>query len=485
MIRGGDFYAIWDERNKKWSTDQHDAIRLIDQELYEYQQSSPEYSGYDLDTMEDYDSGVFDEWRRFVKKGLNDEYVLLDSSIVFLDAEPKRENYATKHLPYALCDMETPCYNRLSSVLYSEKELHKIEWAIGAILSGDSKTIQKFLVFYGSMGTGKSTILNIIQMLFEGYWSPFDAASLGSRSDSFALEQFKNNPLVAIQHDGDLSHIEDNTKLNSIVSHEKMTVNEKFKALYAASFSAMLFIGTNKPVKITDSKSGLLRRLIDVNPTGNKLSHKEYDKCMAGVPFELGGIAKHCLEVYLSDKEHYDKYVPVEMMAATNDLYNFVLDNADKFESMEFITLNTAWTMYREYIEYANVKYALSKRPFKDEFKSYFEEFKPREKIKGVDHYNLYRGFKHKRSAAEQMREEYEEEMLEKVVSKKVDSTDEIPAWLKLEQWTESRGENVFNQLYSSCFAQYATEKGTPGRKWVIPIITRKSNMFIIGIGAL
>lgn len=466
MIRGGDFYAIWDERNKKWSTDQHDAIRLIDQELYDYQKAHPEYLGYAIDTMEDYDSGVFDEWRKFVKKGLNDEYVLLDSSIVFLDAEPKRENYATKHLPYALCDMETPCYNRLSSVLYSEKELHKIEWAIGAILSGDSKTIQKFLVFYGAMGTGKSTILNIVQMLFEGYWSPFDAASLGSRSDSFALEQFKNNPLVAIQHDGDLSHIEDNTKLNSIVSHEKMTVNEKFKALYAASFSAMLFIGTNKPVRITDSKSGLLRRLIDVNPTGNRLSHKEYDKCMAGVPFELGGIAKHCLEVYLSDKEHYDKYVPVEMMAATNDLYNFVLDNVEKFASAEIVTLNSAWKLYKEYVEYANVKYTLSKRQFKDEFKTYFEEFKPREKIKGVDYYNFYRGFKQKRSPAEQMREEYEEETLEKAVAKKVDSTDEIPAWLKLEQWTESRGENVFNQLYSSCFAQYATEKGTPSRRW-------------------
>ena len=37
----------------------------------------------------------------------------------------------------------------------------------------------------------------------------------------------KNNPLVGIQHDGDLSKIEDNTRLNSLVSHELMTVNEK------------------------------------------------------------------------------------------------------------------------------------------------------------------------------------------------------------------------------------------------------------------
>lgn len=82
------------------------------------------------------------------------------------------------------------------------------------------------------------------------------------------MEPFKTNPLVAIQHDGDLSRIEDNTRLNSLVSHEKMPVNEKFKSMYEMKFNAFLFMGTNKPVKITDAKSGLIRRLIDVTPSG-------------------------------------------------------------------------------------------------------------------------------------------------------------------------------------------------------------------------
>ena len=33
MIRGGDFYAIWVEELGKWSTDEFDAIALIDREL--------------------------------------------------------------------------------------------------------------------------------------------------------------------------------------------------------------------------------------------------------------------------------------------------------------------------------------------------------------------------------------------------------------------------------------------------------------------
>ena len=123
----------------------------------------------------------------------------------------------------------------------------------------------------------------------------FDAKALGSANNIFALEAFKTNPLVAIQHDGDLSRIEDNTRLNSLVSHELMTVNEKFKSTYSNRFKCMLFMGTNKPVRITDGKSGLIRRLIDVSPTGNKLDVKEYNRLVKQIDFELGAIAWHCI----------------------------------------------------------------------------------------------------------------------------------------------------------------------------------------------
>ena len=70
------------------------------------------------------------------------------------------------------------------------------------------------------------------------------------------------------------------------VSHEWMTVNEKFKSTYTNRFKCFLFMGTNKPVKITDAKSGLIRRLIDVSPSGQKLSPKEY-KSIVSVNMEM------------------------------------------------------------------------------------------------------------------------------------------------------------------------------------------------------
>ena len=73
-----------------------------------------------------------------------------------------------------------------------------------------------------------------------------------------------------------------------------MKVNEKFKSSYDFRFNSFLIIGTNKYVKITDAKSGIIRRLIDASPTGNKLSKKEYDKLTNQIDFELGHIAYHC-----------------------------------------------------------------------------------------------------------------------------------------------------------------------------------------------
>ena len=298
---------------------------------------------------------------------------MLDETLVFSNSGTNKKDYASKRLPYPLEKGSISAYEKIISTLYSEEERHKLEWAIGSIVTGESKDIQKFMVLYGAAGTGKSTILNIVQQLFEGYYSVFDAKALGSASNSFALEAFKSNPLVAIQHDGDLSRIEDNTRLNSLVSHELMTVNEKFKATYSNRFKCFLFMGTNKPVKITDGKSGLIRRLIDVHPSGNRLSASEYNRLVKQIEFELGAIAWHCKQVYEANPRFYDNYKPTQMMGASNDFYNFVYDAYNIFRKDDGATLKAAWEMYKVYCDDAKVPYPLSQRSFKEELKNYFK----------------------------------------------------------------------------------------------------------------
>ena len=93
------------------------------------------------------------------------------------------------------------------------------------------------------LGLVSQHFLTLFKKLFEGYYTTFEAKALTSSSNSFSTEVFRENPLVAIQHDGDLSKIEDNTKLNSIISHEEMTMNEKYKPSYMARSNAFSFYG--------------------------------------------------------------------------------------------------------------------------------------------------------------------------------------------------------------------------------------------------
>lgn len=395
MIKGGEFYAIWDERKGMWSQDMDDVVDLIDTELEKFKASNPVLENAKVLRMYYTDSGVIDLWNKFVEKQLVDNFHPLDETLTFANTPVCRENYASKRLSYDLAEGECPAWDELVGTLYSPEERHKIEWIIGSIVTGASKTLQKFLVFYGDSGTGKSTIMRIMEKLFDGYWEPFKSKDLGNANADFALEPFKNNPLVAIEHDGNLSKIEDNTRLNSLVSHESMMVNAKYSKMFSMQFHTILIMGTNSPVKITDSKSGILRRLIDVTPTGKTIPRRKYDQLMKKVKFELGAIAWKCKEVYEADPNYYDSYKPRQMIGATNDFFNFMDDNFDELKEKDHITLNEAWLKYKQYCDYAKVLYPYSMMKVKEELKAYYNVFKDRYRTTDGQWYrNYYAGLK-------------------------------------------------------------------------------------------
>ena len=450
MIRGGDFYAIWVEEKGLWSTSEQDAVDIIDKELDQYAKENAQRfdGGYRVLHLWDAESGMIDVWHKYCQRQMRDSFHMLDEKLIFANTKTNRKDYASKRLPYPLEKGDTRAWDRLVSVLYSPSERKKIEWAIGSIVSGDSRKLQKFMVFYGAAGTGKSTIIGIIEQLFEGYTATFDSKALGQSTNAFALEPFKKNPLVAIEHDGDLSRIEDNTRINSLVSHERMSVNEKFAKMYENNFKCFLFMGTNRPVRITDAKSGLLRRLIDVSPTGEKIKISEYRQLMHQISFELGAIAQKCMEVYLAQPDAYDDYVPLSMLSASNDFYNFVLDSWAVFRKNDETTLKAAWVMYKTYCEDAKVSYPYSQRAFKEELKNYFREYREREILEdGTRVRSYYKGFRN---------EKFEEEKPEKPST---EESAEYPIGLREQV-------SLFDIAYADCPAQYANEAGTPSMRW-------------------
>ena len=445
MVRGKSFYAVWDQEANMWSTDEFDVQRLVDKELMDYKNTKINpVIPCSVKLLSDFSSNKWSEFQRYLTNQ-PDYYRSLDTSLTFSNTEVSREDFVSKRLPYPLEEGSIDAYEEIISTLYSPEERDKLEWAIGAIIDGDARYIQKFIVLYGEAGTGKSTILNIIQKLFEGYYVAFDAKAITTSSNQFATEAFKNNPLVAIQHDGDLSRIEDNTKLNSIVSHEMMTVNEKYKPSYMTRTECFLFMGTNKPVKITDAKSGIIRRLIDVTPTGNKIVPNRYQILMSQINFELGAIAYHCLERYHEmGKNYYSNYKPLEMMFQTDVFFNYVEEYYYIFKQQDGVSLKQAYEMYKTYCSEASVEYVMPKYKFREELKNYFNDYIDSTRVDDKQVRNYYSGFKI--------------EKFEK--SEKIKDRD-IPYSLVLD-----KDSSVFDKACGHCPAQYASKNGTPAKRW-------------------
>ena len=445
--RGKSFYAIWDEEKHLWSTDENDVQRIVDDEIWKYVEDAKTRRGYDgylnVRTMKSNSSGMWNTYTQYMRR-FPDSKIQLDNKLTFLNTEVKKKDYVSKRLPYSLEEGSYESWDKLVGTLYDPSEREKIEWAIGAIVSGDSRKIEKFFVFYGDPGKGKGTIIKIIQKLFGDYCIAFDAESLGSKSDQFSMEVFKSNPLVAVDPDGNLSRIESNTRLNKIVSHEEVVINEKGKSRYNASMNCFLFVGSNHTVKITDGKSGIIRRLIDISPSGKTFKPKEYEKLMSQIDFELGAIAWHCLQVYRElGKNYYKTYIPHQMIMKTDVFYNFVEANIDIFKSQtEGMGLTQAYALYKEYCEDSFMEYKLPRYKFREELKNYYKKFDELTRIDGKQVRSWYSGF---------LAEKFDPPVL----------TKEEKALPLVMDETESK----LDILLADCPAQYAVDDGSGNEK--------------------
>lgn len=150
----------------------------------------------------DYEKEIYKDAQSVLKKSTSD---MVEDKLLCYEPISKRYFHATeaalleafyslnrdfalngsKRLPYVLEPGNIDAYDELMQTLYSPDEREKIEWCIGSIVNGDSKTIQKFMVLYGPPGSGKSTVLNIIQKLFTGYYAASVRSSSTPQQQSF------------------------------------------------------------------------------------------------------------------------------------------------------------------------------------------------------------------------------------------------------------------------------------------------------------
>lgn len=446
MVRDGSFVAIWNPNTELWSKSEFDVIDIIDNDVRNHVETSDIQNLVPRLCRRD-DDGVWRKYRLWSKNMVDTDHPL-DRMPVFANTPIRQDDYVSYRLPYSPESGIPVNWTKLVDTLYDPSERQKIEWIIGAILTGDCRSIDKFLVLYGDPGSGKSTVLNVMQKLFCDYCVAFDSEALAQRNNTFALESFSNDPLVAIDHDGDLSRIETNTRLNSIISNEVQLINEKFKKPRSLRITTTLIMASNNPVKITDANSGIPRRLLDVIPSGRRLPVMEYRETVRAIDQELGYIAQHCIDVYRSlGSEYYQNYRSQTMISETNPVYNFVSEVYDEMGPDSKITLAKAYSDYKDYVAETGIQYQMPRYRFKTELSRYFREFHDRIQIDGVRYNSVFIGFR----------------------QDKFRSFEGVPQPSKSDNWLDLQPgvTSIFDEHFAGCKAQYSSEGGTPRKAWM------------------
>lgn len=447
VVKGSKFYAYWN--GSFWDTKQKNLFYDIDSLLWrkarELEDGRP---GLRIDVKEirKASAGKFRLFADFCK-ACEASDISFNQKVLFADHKMQRRDYATTQLTYSPQEGEAVAFKELIGTLYLPKELDKILWFMGALFTNKMYKIEKFMYLYGSKGSGKGTVLKIFRMLFEDYCGTIDLKLLTS-ADQFATGQIQEVPLL-IDEDTDISHIYNDTPLLKLTSHETISVNKKFKEPYDVKFIGLLITASNQRYKVRNVDSGITRRAIVVNPSGQKVSHTRYNQLMSQIKYELPYIAHMAISRFEElGFDYYDDYFDVDMAEQTDHIFDFIRSNAIHMQNG--ITLKQISELYREYLEDMGWKTDGYKATIKREALRYFDTMLKDSHVDGTRVNNYFKGFRWNIAFPEGV-----------VGTTKADDTVVPDNWLEFDHHNE-----VFNKLAADYPAQAALRNGNPSEKW-------------------
>ena len=447
VVKGSKFYAYWN--GSFWDTKQKNLFYDIDSLLWrkarELEDGRP---GLRIDVKEirKASAGKFRLFADFCK-ACEASDISFNQKVLFADHKMQRRDYATTQLTYSPQEGEATAFKELIGTLYLPKELDKILWFMGALFTNKMYKIEKFMYLYGSKGSGKGTVLKIFRMLFEDYCGTIDLKLLTS-ADQFATGQIQEVPLL-IDEDTDISHIYNDTPLLKLTSHETISVNKKFKEPYDVKFIGLLITASNQRYKVRNVDSGITRRAIVVNPSGQKVSHTRYNQLMSQIKYELPYIAHMAISRFEElGFDYYDDYFDVDMAEQTDHIFDFIRSNAIHMQNG--ITLKQISELYREYLEDMGWKTDGYKATIKREALRYFDTMLKDSHVDGTRVNNYFKGFRWNIAFPEGV-----------VGTTKAEDTVVPDNWLEFNHHNE-----VFNKLAAEYPAQPALRNGNPSEKW-------------------
>lgn len=444
IVKGGVFDAFWN--GKEWSKNQDDLIDHIDADVYREADKLKEINQDTLVNVKSMDrnsSGLMAIFEAYCKRQRSSDKVF-NQKVLFADHEIVKTDYATYKLPFVPTPGEAPAFTELATTLYDEKELDKILWAMGALLTGKIAKIEKFLYLYGPKGTGKGTMITIIQNMMGEYAGSIDLQVL-TGSTEFATSQVQELPLL-IDSDTDLSKIKKEVNLLKLTSHEPIMKRNLYQTAYPVTFKGLLITASNERYVVKNKDSGLTRRPIVVHPSRRIVPQHQYSKLMKQIEFEYAQIAQMCIDKFEElGPSYYRDEIDVDMVAYSDKVLEFVRENAD--EMRKGITLKRAADMYRAHLEDLGWDGKGAKRELKNRLGAYFDEFDEEIRVDGTKLYNYFHGFKEY--------EAFPELKPKKIVAKS-------NQYILMDTYEP----NIFDKEGADWPAQYATQDEIPKQKW-------------------
>lgn len=439
--KGGVFYAFWD--GKLWNTSFNNLVRHIDKDMWESRDKlirDNEGTDYSVQTLNSHSTNQMTLFLKFLKQRVPTDSIF-NTKILFSDDVVKREDYVTRVLPYTPSKGKTDNFDELLGTLYNESELDKILWFIGALLSGDMPKIQKFLFLYGGKGTGKGTIINIIKMLFQGYYSSISLRNLTGQSE-FATAEIQELPLL-IDEDCDISSITNDTNLLKVTAHEPVLINQKHKETYWSTFNGLLVAASNERFKVKHVDSGITRRAVVAEPSKKTVGRERYEYLMNQITYEIPHIAELAMSKYEDmGRSYYDNYVDTQTMEDTDYMYAFIKEYSKQLGDP--CSLKSASELYKAYLIDIGFNTEGYKRKLKKAMVRYYDHYYTDIVVDGKRSFNVFKGFK--------------DHLFESSVGK-LDK--KALGWIELGEY-----ESQIDKLYFDRPAQLASEQGTPSRQW-------------------
>ena len=286
-----------------------------------------------------------------------------------------------------------PLDNMLNKVFCGDYQLYKLfEEIMGYCLIKNCR-MQKIFILFGDGNNGKSTLLRVIcSLIGDGNYSTLSLQDLETTFRPAELE----HKLVNLGDDIPASTIRDSSRVKSISSGERVTVERKNKDPFILKNYAKLIFTTNKMPRVNDKSFGFYRRLVMI-PLDAKFSSSDpdfdpdiaqkviSDEAMSYLlNMAIRGL-KRLLKKGFTPSQKVSKAVETYKIQSSNSL-TWVMEN--ELSSEYLISKHTGELYYefKNWCENEGIEHIPSQQTFTSEIKKHFNfeiSSQVREKLTG------------------------------------------------------------------------------------------------------